>query len=164
MPVHPDGQHGRGSNSQIRAKGVGKNAVRHDLDGTPGLDSDLQQGEVSQMEAGQQAVQNTQGQPAQDRGALPVQPAEQGIAPPNPVDFALQKIGGDLQVPTQALNQINTAQWLPLLEKMAGSNEASPALRNQYVKMLSRLQQEPFSGSTAVVDKNELDDAVNDAF
>ena len=153
------------TNSPIRSKGVGRDSKRHDLDGTPGLDSDLQQGEVQQMEAGQAAVQNTQGQrQVQDRGALPVQPAEQGVAAPDPVEFAMAKIGGDLQVPTRSLNRINTAQWLPLIEKLARSNAASPALRKAYVQMLVRMQAEPFSGSTAVVDKNELDTAVNNAF
>ena len=152
-------------NSPIRNKRVGKNAVRHDLDGTPGLDSDLQQGEVQQLEAGQKLIQDTQAQQGvQDRGPLPVQPAEQGVAAPDPVEFAMSKIGGDLQVPTQELSRINTAQWLPMVEKLAQSGGASPLLRKAYVDMLSRLQTEPFSGSTAVVDKNEIDRQVNNAF
>jgi len=150
-------------NSPIRAKGVGRDAVRHDLDGTPGLDSDLQQGEVSQLEQGQKVVQNTQGQQSQGQ-PLPQQAASPAVNAPDPIDFAEAKIGGSLQVPTQATSRINTAQWLPMMEKLASSNGSSPLLRRAYVNMLARLQHEPFAGSTAVVDKNELDRQVNDAF
>ena len=150
-------------NSRIQAPGVGKDSKRHDLDGTPGLDSDLQQGEVSQLEAGQKAVQNTQGQ-APAGQPLPQQAADAPVAAPDPIDFAAGKVGGGLTVPDQELSRLNTAQWLPMLEQMARSNEASSALRMAYVNMLSRLQNEPFSGSTALVDKRELDRQVNDAF
>ena len=102
------------ANSPIQAKGVGKNSKRHDLDGTPGLDSDLQQGEVQQMEAGQKAVQNTQGQPTQGQ-PLPQQAASPAVQAPDPIDFATGKVGGSLTVPTRALSAINTAQWLPLV-------------------------------------------------
>ena len=150
-------------NSPIQAKGVGKDSKRHDLDGTPGLDSDLQQGEVSQLEAGQQAVQNTQGQ-APAGQPLPQQAPSPAVQAPDPLAFAQSKVGGNLSVPDQELSRINTAQWLPMLEQMARSNEASSALRMAYVNMLSRIQTEPFSGSTALVDKRELDRQVNDAF
>lgn len=152
-------------NSRIRAAGVGKNAVRHDLDGTPGLSagSSLESGEVGQMEAGQKAVSNTQA--AQQGGApLPQQVADAPVNAPNAMEFAKGKIGGDLQVPTQDLSRLNTAQWIPMIEKLARSNSASPLLRRAYVQMLARLQNEPFSGSTAVVDKRELDAQVNDVF
>ena len=151
------------TNSPIQAKGVGKNSKRHDLDGTPGLDSDLQQGEVSQMEAGQQAVQNTQGQQAAGT-PLPAQAASAPVEAPDPMQFAAGKIGGNLTVPERDLSSINTAQWLPLIEKLAQSGSASPGLRRAYVDMLARLRQEPFSGSTAVVNKDALDEAVNNAF
>jgi len=151
------------ANSPIRSKGVGKDSKRHDLDGTPGLDSDLQQGEVSQMEAGQQAVSNTQSAQAQGQ-PLPQQAAEQAVTAPDPMAFAKDKIGGDLSVPDQELNALNTAQWIPLIEKLASTGGASSLLRRAYVDMLARLQNEPFSGSTAVVDKRELDGAVEHGF
>ena len=150
-------------NSPIQAKGVGKDSKRHDLDGTPGLDSDLQQGEVSQLEAGQQAIQNTQGQQAAGQ-PLPAQAASPAVQAPDPIDYATSKVGRGLTVPDRALSAINTAQWLPLIEKLARSNGASPVLRKAYVDMLSRLQREPFSGSTGVVDKRALDSAVEDGF
>ena len=150
-------------NSPIQAKGVGKDSKRHDLDGTPGLDSDLQQGEVSQLEQGQKVVENTQGQASAGQ-PLPQQAASGPVTAPDPVQFAESKIGGTLQAPTQTLSRINTAQWLPMMEKLARSNGASPLLRRAYVNMLARLQNEPFSGSTAVVDKRELDAQVNNAF
>ena len=86
-------------NSPIRAKGVGKDAVRHDLDGTPGLSngSSLVQGEVSELEQGQQTLQDTQ--QAQTVQQNPVQqapgaPAEGPMAVPDAIQFAGQKIGG----------------------------------------------------------------------
>jgi len=152
-------------NSQIQAKGVGKDSKRHDLDGTPGLSagSSLQQGDVQQLEAGQQQVQDTQG--AQAAGEpLPAQPDDAAVAAPDPMEFAKGKIGGELEVPTMELSRLNTGQWLPLIEKLARSNAASPLLRRAYVQMLTRLQNEPFSGSTAVVDKRELDRQVENGF
>jgi len=111
-------------NSPIQAKGVGKNSKRHDLDGTPGLDSDLQQGEVQQLEAGQQAVQDTQSQQTVQaaptpRAALPAQ----GMNVPDAVTFAGQKVGGNLDGagagPLQ--QQESRANWLPLLRRLAVS-------------------------------------------
>lgn len=152
-------------NSRIRAKGVGRDAKRHDLDGTPGLSegSSLQQGEVGQLEAGQKAVSDTQS--AQVAGAaLPQQAPSAPVTAPDPIGFAKGKIGGDLRVPVEELSRINTAQWIPMIEKMARSNSASPLLRRAYVNMLARLQNEPFSGSTAVVNKRELDRQVQNRF
>jgi len=151
------------ANSPIQSKGVGKDSKRHDLDGTPGLDSDLQQGEVSLLEGGQKAVQNTQGQPVQGQ-PLPQQAPSPAVQAPDPIQFAAGKVGGNLTVPDRELSQINSAQWLPLLEKLARSNSASPVLRKAYVDMLSRLQAEPFSGSTGLVDKRALDAAVANGF
>jgi len=118
---------------------------------------------VQQLEAGQQAVSDTQA--AQAAGQpLPQQPPEAPVAAPDAMQFAKDKIGGELEVPEQELSRINTAQWLPMIEKLARSNAASPLLRRAYVQMLTRLQNEPFSGSTAVVDKRELDRQVENGF
>lgn len=153
------------ANSPIQAKGVGKNSKRHDLDGTPGLSagSSVNYGEGKELEAGQQAVSNTQGAQAQGQ-PLPEQATERPVGAPDPMAFAAEKIGGDLQVPEQELTALNTAQWIPMIEKLAGSNSSSSLLRRAYVQMLARLQNEPFSGSTAVVDKRELDQAVEHGF
>jgi hypothetical protein len=158
-------------NSPIQAKGVGKDAKRHDLDGTPGLSdgSSLNQGDVQQLEAGQKVVQDTQqtqvAKAAQSAGIpLPQAPAETAVAAPDPVDFAIQKAGGGLTVPDGSLSGINTAQWLPLTERLASQTQSSSMLRRAFVNMLSRIQSEPFAGSTEVVNKRELDRQVNDAF
>jgi len=118
---------------------------------------------VSQLEAGQREVQNTQGQQAAGQ-PLPAQAAAPAIQAPDPVDFAAKKMGGNLTVPERDLQSINTAQWLPLLEQMARSNEASSGLRRAYIKMLSQVSNEPFSGATAVVDKRAIDSAVENGF
>jgi hypothetical protein len=158
-------------NSQIRAKGVGKDAVRHDLDGTPGLSngSSVNSGEVGELEQGQKAISNTQGaQQAQGGGGgqpLPPAQAEQAVATPDAMGFAKQKLGGGAPaVPSAELSGLNTGQWVPMMQKIASSPDSSPLLKRAYTQMLTRLRTEAFSGSTAVVDKRQLDTAVDLAF
>ena len=149
-------------NSQIRAKGVGKNAVRHDLDGTPGLaGSDLQQGEVSQLEAGQKAVQNTQ-QAQQVQANAPQPPPAPGAGPmqvPDPVQFAMGKLGGgDLQgAGQQVLEQRDFSRWLPLLRKLAVSPTSSGILQRAYVERLSKEANRPLGGSATVIRQRDFD-------
>ena len=148
-------------NSPIRAKGVGKSAVRHDLDGTPGLaGSDLQQGEVSQLEAGQKAVQNTQQvqaaptptAPAPGEGANPMQV-------PDPIQFAMGKLGGgNLQEAGQeVLEKRDFSRWLPLLRRLAVSPTSSGILQRAYVERLSKEANRPLGGSATVIRQRDFD-------
>jgi len=152
-------------NSQIQAKGVGKNSKRHDLDGTPGLSegSSLQQGDVQQLEAGVQAVQNTQGAQAQ-QSVERAQPAPAGIDVPDPVSFAKERFGGGSEVPQQTIQPLDTAEFMPMLRRLATGNSSS-ILKQAYMDMVSNLQQRPWSGaSTAVIDRQALDRNVEKAF
>ncbi len=152
-------------NSQIRSKGVGKDSKRHDLDGTPGLSkgSSLQYGDVSQLQAGQKAVQNTQGGQAAGGGggAAPAGPV--GI--PDPVQFAGEKVGGETgQLPSAGLQNYDVSEFLPLLTRLATGNSSS-LLKEAYMKMVANLAQRPWSGSqTTVINRRELDRGVEQAF
>ncbi len=153
-------------NSQIRSKGVGKDSKRHDLDGTPGLSagSSLNYGEVSQLQAGQKAVQNAQaGQTAggSANGAAPAGPA--GI--PDPVQFAGEKVGGETgQLPSAGIQNHDTSEFLPLLRRLAVGNSSS-ILKQAYMEMVANLSRRPWSGNeTAVINRRELDRGVEQAF
>ena len=148
-------------NSQIQAKGVGKDSKRHDLDGTPGLDSDLQQGEVQEMEAGQAAIQDTQSQQtvtaaAQPRAQLPAQ----GVAVPDAIEFAGQKAGGTLQGagagPLQ--EKLSFSNWLPLLRRLSVSPTSSGLLQRTFVKRMTQEMQRPTGTKAALVRQRDFDD------
>ncbi len=154
-------------NSQIQAKGVGKDSKRHDLDGTPGLSagSSVNYGETGQLEAGQKAVQNTQaGQGG--GGAIGAAEQQQGAAAvPDPIAFAGEKVGGEVgQLPQQNIEQFDTAEFLPMLKRLATGNSSS-ILKEAYMKMVANLARKPWSGTqTAVIDRQELDRGVEAAF
>ena len=154
-------------NSQIRSKGIGKDAKRHDLDGTPGLSagSSLQSGEVGQLEAGQKAIQNTQAGQAAGGGA-PAGAAPSGPTQvPDPVSFAISKIGGGQPaLPTQQISQADTSEFMPMLKRLASGNSSS-VLKQAYMQMVANIQQRPWSGAaTAVIDRQALDRNVEKAF
>ena len=153
------------TNSRIQAAGVGKNSKRHDLDGTPGLDSDLQQGEVSQLEAGQASVSNTQAQQgAVQGGAAQAAPAAAPVTAPNPLAFAAQKAGGQPALPMSGMQQMDTGEFLPLMEKLASGNSSS-LLKQAYMTMYQNIQRRPFTGgATGLIDRQQLDSAVEEAF
>ena len=146
-------------NSPIQAKGVGKDSKRHDLDGTPGLDSDLQQGEVQQMEAGQRAVQNTQGQAVtqaeQPRAALPAEPMQA----PGAVEFAGQKVGGSLEgAGTAPLEEkISFTNWLPLLRRLATSPTSSGLLQRAFIERLQMEMNRPTGTKATLVRQRDFD-------
>ncbi len=154
-------------NSQIRAKGVGKKAVRHDLDGTPGLSagSSVNYGETRQLEAGQKAVQNTQAGQAAGGGAAAGVAPDGPIDVPGGVDFAISKLGGGQSaVPTQELQAYDTSEFLPLLSRLAAGNSSS-LLKEAYMQMVANIAKRPWSGrQTALIDRQELDRAVEQAF
>ena len=150
-------------NSPIQAKGVGKDAKRHDLDGTPGLSdgSSLEQGEVSQLEQGQQAVENTQGQPSvaaapAPRAALPAE----GMAVPDAVAFAGQKVGGNLAGagagPLE--EKISFTNWLPLLRRLSVSPTSSGLLQRAFVKRMTQEMQRPTGTKAALIRQRDFDD------
>lgn len=154
-------------NSPIQAKGVGKTAKRHDLSGTPGLSgSDLQYGDVQRLEKAQRSVQNTQARPVQQGGAQPQgHLSKPSMEVPNPVDFAIKKVGGGPPaVPTQPLEQIDMQPWLPLMRQLATAGGSS-LLMSAYVNSLQKAQKQPYqSGGVALMHMSEFDNAADKAF
>ena len=147
--------------------GVGKDSRRTDLlNATPGLqNSSLQQGDVQRLAAAQQSVDNTQGQQgAAPPGPPPVPPVDTGIAAPNPVDFAVEKVGGNVgALPSQQITMIDTNQWLPFVNALATSKEASGLLKRKYMEMFAKAQQQPWTSPTATVDMAAVEDEVFNA-
>ncbi len=151
-------------NSRIRNKGVGKDAKRHDLDGTPGLSegSSLQQGDVQELEAGQQAVQDTQRAQSVTAAATPqAQPvADDGqFAAPDPVEFAGAKIGGNLAgAGTAPLeNKISFTNWLPLLRRLAVSPTSSGLLQRAFVQRITQEMNRPTGTKAALIRQRDFD-------
>lgn len=150
------------ANSPIQAKGVGKDSKRHDLDGTPGLDSDLQQGEVQEMERGQQVVQDTQqtqtqvAAAPQPRAQLPAQ----GVAVPDAIEFAGQKAGGSLEGAGQGPLQekLSFTNWLPLLRRLSVSPTSSGLLQRTFVKRMTQEMQRPTGTKAALIRQRDFDD------
>lgn len=150
-------------NSQIQAKGVGKNSKRHDLDGTPGLSagSSLEQGEVQELERGQQVVEDTQ--QAQTIAAAPAPRAQlpaQGVAVPDAIEFAGQKVGGSLAGagagPLQ--EKLSFTNWLPLLRRLSVSPTSSGLLQRTFVKRMTQEMQRPTGTKAALVRQRDFDD------
>lgn len=161
MPTHPDGSHGK--NSQIRAKGVGKDAVRHDLDGTPGLTkgSSLQQGDVQKLERGQKVVQNTQATQTVQRAGTPQAPEPQeGMEIPDAVRFAGQKIGGSLEGAGEGIieQKIDFSNWLPLLRRLAVSPTSSGILQRAFLKRMTIEMQRPLGTTAALIRQRDFDE------
>jgi hypothetical protein len=154
-------------NSPIQAKGIGKTAKRHDLSGTPGLsNSDLQYGDVQRLEQAQRSVQSTQGRPVQQGGAQPQGHLQKpGMEVPDPVDFAIKKVGGGPPaVPTEPLEQIDMQPWLPLMRQIATAGSSS-LLMSAYVNSLQKAQKQPYqSGGVALINMAEYDNAIDKAF
>ena len=146
-------------NSQIQAKGVGKDAKRHDLDGTPGLDSDLQSGEVGQLEEGQRQVQNTVSQQTVTQPGVPPSQADATMAIPDPVQFAGDKIGGSLEGAGQAPmeEKINFSNWLPFLRRLASSPTSSGLLQRAFVKRMTTEMKRPTGTNTALIRQRDFD-------
>ena len=151
------------TNSRIQAAGVGKNSKRHDLDGTPGLSagSSLNQGEVSQLEAGQARVQNTQRAQQVTQAAPPSapQPNDAGLIAPDPVQMAAGKIGGSLEGagagPLE--EKISFTNWLPLLRRLAVSPTSSGLLQTAFLKRISTEMNRPTGTKAALIRQRDFD-------
>jgi len=141
------GQNQRPDGRQARAPGVGKTARRHDLEQpkTPGLHgSDLQQGDVQELEAGQRQIPIRQkpapaarrpaaggNNPRRSRAAQ----SSNGGGVPSPGDVARQRLGGTLNrnQARQAHQLIDGRPWLPILRQMANTPTTSGLLTSAYV-------------------------------
>lgn len=168
--IPPDGR-------PAQAKGVGKNAKRHDLErpATPGLhDSDLQQGDVQAMEQGQRIAPAS----TQQRGLTPPQSStsprtqQMGIDSnnpggnleiPDPIDFLAEQNGNDFTMPKpqRKIDESRALTWLPILRQLANGPGASPALVNAFINQARRMQQHGGQPAT-IVDMNAADEGIEE--
>lgn len=137
-----------------QAPGVGANAKRHDLERqpTPGLeDSDLQVGDVGELEAGQR-VQPIKEQAPATRGPTPKQSTAApetgpGGGPPDVGSIIENRLAGtftpDTQVGLADQDLQRRAQtWLNFLSHIAESPGASPMLRARITNEVKRQVQD----------------------
>lgn len=150
-----------------QAPGVGKTAKRHDLEApaTPGLhDSDLQQGEVSQLENAQRVAPiGKRTQPAASPPAPQQQGAPTGTAPevPDPIAFASGKIGGGRIAPFEdASEPLDAQKWRPLLEEIARNPQVSGPLTTSIMNQLSNFSNSANTAGVDVIDMRAADEAV----
>lgn len=160
--IPPDGR-------PSQAKGVGRDAKRHDLEqpGTPGLHgSDLQMGDVQAMEQGQRTApirtQERGRAPApQGGGGAPRQGGSGGMQIPDPIDFLAQRNGAEFNMP-QAGRPVENSKamtWLPILRHLATGPGASSALVAAFVDQARRMRMG--GGQPAVfVDMQAADDGI----
>ncbi len=151
-----------------KAKGVGKNAKRHDLEGpaTPGLGGDLQYGEVGDAEAAARTIGKKVQRPASGQTEAPrSQPAPAGggaMQTPDPGEFIRGRLKNTLQggvSPTPQAEPIDPTPWLPLIEKIATAPNAGGILGAAYVEALSRATMN--QPRVYTLDMNELDKRVD---
>lgn len=159
--IAPDGR-------DPQAPGVGKDSKRHDLEEpkTPGLhDSDLQQGDVQALEAGQRIA------PAQHQGpAMPpgrpgrperkrrVKPSADGT--PDPIEFLGDRLGGTLSEVNQHKTRrtVDYRPFLPLLERLASATGASGIVAHAYITQFGNAVRGPMVHSTPMIDMQDADD------
>ena len=129
--------------------------------------TDLQYGEVEAMEQGRSRLN----QPRQVPSAVPPMPQAPQAAPaqrmdvPDPVQFAIQRTGGNLTVPTQPTTKVDLGPWLPLVRKVATAKGASPLLKSAYLRMMDQANRQPYDAvAPQVVDVQRLDRAALEAF
>jgi hypothetical protein len=162
--IPPDGR-------PTTAPQVGANARRHDLERpkTPGLhNSDLQQGDVQALEAGQRIVPVPQQQPAVSTGtqgrptAQAAAPAPQGAGGgrPDPIDFLGSRLSGTLTPPDQTVSSAPTVDlktWLPLIQRLATAPGASGVLSQAFITQMRNASQRTFVHETPLIDMQEAD-------
>lgn len=152
-----------------RAKGVGKNARRHDLEApaTPGLHgSDLQQGDVQMMEQGQRVAPRPKRQQAA-AGPAPRQlsrqpnPAGGSMDVPDPIQFAAGKLGGKVPTPDGGARKVDPAPWLPFIRELAMRPNTGGALAANYAQMLKRFRAAPQVTQAHFIDMDALDQTIS---
>lgn len=153
-----------------QAKGVGKNAKRHDLErpATPGLsDSTLQKGDVQQLEQGQAiapraGAKRVQGPAQVARGATQGGTAQQGgVTVPDPIEFAKGRLGNTLTgAPSTQTSRLDPTPWMPFLRALVSTPGAGGALTQAFIVQLSNIVNRPSGPQQAVINMDDLDKAV----
>lgn len=151
-----------------QAKGVGKNAKRHDLErrSTPYLhDSDLQQGDVEAMKEGQRVAPVQTQQPAAAApasgaggGGATTSTTGTGATVPDPIDFFAGRANGSVGVPTDrpAGTAAKAATWLPILRMLAAGPGSSGLLGSALINQARQLNRLPRRDAT-VIDMQDVD-------
>lgn len=152
-----------------QAPGVGKTAKRHDLErpATPGLqNSDLQQGDVSRLEAAQRSNPiSKRTQPAarpQGRSQRQQQRQQPGLDIPDPLDFITGRAQGTLDPTTvgQVQEPLDVEKWRPMLQEIARNPTVSGPLTTTLMSQLTNISGIPNSSNVRVIDQNAADVAL----
>ncbi len=148
---------------QPQAPGVGKTAVRSDLEtpATPGLtDSDLQQGDVQRLEQAVQAVPTTRGKAigAASQSSKPRRQSSAQETSPDPIDFIGDRSGGKAFAPgSNTVPMVDIQPWLPLIKRVATSPGAGGAVGAALVRLLTTKKNMPVNPQITILDRQELD-------
>ena len=156
--IEPDGR-------PVQAPGVGRDAKRHDLEGTPGLGkgSSLEQGDVQMLEAGKQVIKQAQA-PAQAQGAAAPSAAAAAGPPmevPDAIQFAGERLGGDtFGAGTTDGSVYDPAPWMPTLRVLSSQPNAGGGLTAAVVEMIASFRKQPSGTDQTFIDVNELDNTL----
>jgi len=130
--------------------------------------SDLQQGDVQRLEqsqaiaprAGAKRVQPpSQGGASGGRGASGGQGGAGNVPVPEPMGFLRGRLQGTRGAggPGAALDP---SAWMPFIERLASSPRSSSGLAAAFIAQASNISKLSAGGSSTVIDRQALDDAV----
>ena len=156
-----------------QAKGVGKNAKRHDLEraATPGLaGSDLQQGDVQALESGQRVApikENPRGRAPRPSGGGQSGGQTRGAqsgrvsGAPDAIEFLGAQQGSEFNVPEGVLQSSdNLTSWLPFVRQMVIGPGTSGLLAGAYINQFRQLLRSASVTRSTVIDLENIDDAL----
>jgi hypothetical protein len=156
----PDGR-------QPTAPGVGANSARHDLEApaTPGLGggdkgpTDLQSGDVQELEAGLQVAPI--GSPPRPRSGSSKnrRNTSSTMEAPDPIDFIGGRSGGQGATDPGAgtVPLVDSTPWLPFIRTVASAPGSGGAVGAALVRLLSDKRRVPLNPRSSVLDRQELD-------
>lgn len=154
------------------AKGIGKNAKRHDLEtpSTPGLaDSDLQQGDVGMLEQGQRTAPiKRQANAVPQRGQRPPEGKRSKIVSENPStgDIITSRLGGTLPltgnqgVPDPQKQGLQNA-WVSMFNSLSKHPHMSPLLKARMQTTVRQVQEAGPRTEGNIYDLFDADNAID---
>lgn len=161
----PSNQAGR----PITSPGVGANSNRSDLQKTPGQrDSDLQQGDVQAMEAGQQIQPIQEQRPAAPKPRTGGQGRTAGPEGqrPNISEVAKSRLGGSLNAnsstkPPDPRMENLSRSWGNFLRQLAKDPNASPLFRARAQITAATLNERGAFSRSSLNDMSDVDDEID---
>jgi hypothetical protein len=156
--------------NQPQAPGIGRDAKRHDLEAgaTPGLGgpdkgpTDLQSGDVQELEQGQRISNKATQAPATAQraksGKRP-KPAR-GDTPPDAIDFFSRRSKQGTLPPRGQTPEFDLGAWMPFLKELARNPNRSGPLATAIIQQLSNHGAQAAAGNVRVVDENALQKAI----